>query len=446
MHPIGARIEISFQLAPPSPPPYRISNLTNYVFTCYQKGLERSVHRVGLKAEEPFAWAESSLEHILVASLYRVQTDLVLLDDRGAVLEQPSAERRAILPRRTPSGSFNRGARERGWRDTQLQPLAQAQQIKLDALSQPLQLGSPAVAWARVDLGEDGVRVLTITEERTEPPSTAAAEEPHLFLGLYVESVGISLVHAAFEELLYVSARQFTIDYVQSERTATFAAHLISFQVDNQQASATLPAVISLSDVTRNSGEPVFHITAVKDLRRVGGAVEWWENVSCRLLELDVALEPSLLQSMLDLVIASKLPHLALFIRDAFPRSGEEESKRAASIRAARSELLRYGAPQRMWYFQKLELHPVKLNLTFRGSEGRAAGGDSVGPTLFLPIPNIDAAAICLASLVRENLFFDNVDELGSAIGLHYLYAVLRQVTTPPHATTHRHTPPHTTA
>ena len=48
-------------------------------------------------------------------------------------------------------------------------------------------------------------------------------------------------------------------------------------------------------------------------------------------------------------------------------RPQDEELRQRAYVKAARSELLRYGSPQRMWYFQKLELHPVKLNFTFRG-------------------------------------------------------------------------------
>eukprot|EP00966_Prymnesium_polylepis_P172529 3990274-Prymnesium_polylepis.1 len=46
---------------------------------------------------------------------------------------------------------------------------------------------------------------------------------------------------------------------------------------------------------------------------------------------------------------------------------------------------------------------------------------------IFLPIPNIDSAPICLSALLRENLCLP-ADELATAIGTHYLYAVLRQV------------------
>jgi hypothetical protein len=54
-------MEVSFQLLPPSPPPYRIRNLTSYILSCHQKGLDRvSLHRVAPQVEEPFAWAESS--------------------------------------------------------------------------------------------------------------------------------------------------------------------------------------------------------------------------------------------------------------------------------------------------------------------------------------------------------------------------------------------------
>ena len=70
---IGACMEVTFAEAPPSPPPYRIANQTNYLFTCWQKGLERSTHRVGPTTEAAYAWAESSMEHSLVASLSSLQ-------------------------------------------------------------------------------------------------------------------------------------------------------------------------------------------------------------------------------------------------------------------------------------------------------------------------------------------------------------------------------------
>ena len=84
--------------------------------------------------------------------------------------------------------------------------------------------------------------------------TAAAAEEPHLFFGLHIAAMGISLVHTASEELLYLSGRQFTVDFVKSERTATFEAQLISFQIDNQQASGS--ALHTRSIVCSHYGAP----------------------------------------------------------------------------------------------------------------------------------------------------------------------------------------------
>lgn len=73
VQPIGACMEITFSLALASPPPYRIINQTAHLFTCWQKGLERSAtHRVEPHTTAPYAWAESSMEHILVGSLSSV--------------------------------------------------------------------------------------------------------------------------------------------------------------------------------------------------------------------------------------------------------------------------------------------------------------------------------------------------------------------------------------
>ena len=66
---IGATIEISFTAAPPSPPPYRIDNRTPYVFVARQRGAEQRAHVVQPLSKSPFAWAESSLEHVMLVSL-----------------------------------------------------------------------------------------------------------------------------------------------------------------------------------------------------------------------------------------------------------------------------------------------------------------------------------------------------------------------------------------
>ena len=64
--------------------------------------------------------------------------------------------------------------------------------------------------------------------------------------------------------------------------------------MDNQKANATLPAVVSLAEV--GGTMPAIHLSVVKRLRISGQAVEWWDYVSVRLLELDVSLEPQFVQ------------------------------------------------------------------------------------------------------------------------------------------------------
>ena len=109
-----------------------------------------------------------------------------------------------------------------------LEPVS-GEPVKLDALAQTSKLGEPVAAWARVDL-IDGVRVLTLSETWPEPPPTGG-EEPHLFLGLQLNGVGISIVHVASEEeLLYISGKLLTVDFVQSQRTETWEVQLMSFQ------------------------------------------------------------------------------------------------------------------------------------------------------------------------------------------------------------------------
>ena len=55
--------------------------------------------------------------------------------------------------------------------------------------------------WAHVGM-QGGVRVLTLSIEKVEPPSIAGEDEPHSYLGLSFSAVGLSIVHTGVEELL----------------------------------------------------------------------------------------------------------------------------------------------------------------------------------------------------------------------------------------------------
>jgi hypothetical protein len=133
---------------------------------------------------------------------------------------------------------------------------------------------------------------------------------------------------------------------------------------------------------------------------------------------------------VLDFTLASELLGLISLISELTPKQTDEALRERAARRVARqalrTELLRYGEAQRRWYFGKLELHPVKLNLTFRQPQPH---GEAFTEAFTLPIPSVDGAPLCLSALIREHLY-GLPDDLIVAIGKHYLFALLRQVMT----------------
>ena len=142
--------------------------------------------------------------------------------------------------------------------------------------------------------------------------------------------------------------------------------------------------------------------------------------MALRVLELDLAFEPPLLQSLLDFVLAAKLPALAALIDSLLPKADAEEKRIRSNKKALKQELLRYGTSKRLWYFARLELAPVHLNLTFRAH-------NNWGETVSLPIPNLVAAPLTLSAFEREHLL--GIDaELAAAISNHYKVAALKQV------------------
>lgn len=374
---IGACIEVIFAPAPLSPPPYRIDNRTAYLFVARQKGAEGRAHTVKPYRQEPFAWKESSLEQVLLVSLTPIDASLT---------------RRRELP----------AGLQLGWKSPAPPPQvapSERQQVRMDALMQSVPLlvsGGGRQVWAHVGM-QGGVRVLTLSTERLEPPSEAGEDEPHTFLGFSLSGLGVSIVHAGHEELLYLRGQQLTVDWVLSQRTATCEMQLSSLRVDNQQAAASLTNIISitarassLSTATTSSSSAASsghgpassatsaptddtsaaHLSIMKNLRREGGAVDWWDYVSFRLLEVDVALEPSLVQALLAFGLDAQLPGLVTLIMELLAKPPEEELRERAARRVAklvaRSELLRYGEAQRRWYFGRCG---VRLNANSAGPD-----------------------------------------------------------------------------
>lgn len=125
------------------------------------------------------------------------------------------------------------------------------------------------------------------------------------------------------------------------------------------------------------------------------------------------------MQALLDFAVASRLPELVVFLMEATAGVVVAAAKPAPAT-ATKADLLRYGTTRRMQYFQRLELHPVKLYLTFQHNETWSDAG-------WLPIPHIHAAPICLSSLVREHLY-GTVEDLGMSIGKHYAFSIMRQL------------------
>ena len=429
---VEARFEIRYRLAEPAPPPYRIENQTSFVVACRQKDCEHvAKHEVQPMCAAAYAWAEDSKEHVLLLDVAYQITELVSRKSRPA---EPTSVGRADTP---------------AFRAAQLHPVVAEQPLKLDAMLQTMPVGGggdkeKAVAWTRVEL-VDGVRVLTIAEQRSEllgraVASAATDDEPHTFAGVELAGVGISVVHVGCEELAYISLADLRMDLVQSASTARIELTLGSLQVDNQQANATLPAVVSLAEAgegdakgkerekekekegerEREKETPVVHLSVVKLLSASGAAVDWWDFICVRLLELDVALEPQFVQALLDFVLASKVIGLAKLLIEQGQRAAPQLQRVNLPLARGHADLLRYGTAARMLYFHELEIHPVKFNITF------VTGAVKADETA-LPIPHLNAAPICLASFVREHMFGTG-QELGEYVGRHYIYSILRQV------------------
>ena len=174
--------------------------------------------------------------------------------------------------------------------------------------------------------------------------------------GVSMSTVGVSIVHTGHEELLYLSGHSLTADVILSQKTAKAELQLASLQMDNQQASATLPTILSLSASAKEEEEdgasggaaslshdgggggvaggsssssssaapPAVHLSVVKNLRVAGSAVDWWDYVSFRLLEMDVALEPPLLQAMLEFALAARLEEFIQLVIELDDRAKDE--------------------------------------------------------------------------------------------------------------------------
>ena len=174
----------------------------------------------------PFAWAESSLEQVLLVSLTPVPSEGAPKPDPkpSAATWPPPARASLQLGWKSKDTKHDGKGHERrpSLEDREVKErekaFAEKQPVRLDEMMKSVHLhvsggsgggkekdggakesakdgaGSGTV-WAHVGM-QGGVRVLTLSMDRVEPPSVAGEDEPHTYFGLFFGGVGVSIVHA----------------------------------------------------------------------------------------------------------------------------------------------------------------------------------------------------------------------------------------------------------
>ncbi|KAK1396810.1 putative Vacuolar protein sorting-associated protein [Heracleum sosnowskyi] len=144
-------------------------------------------------------------------------------------------------------------------------------------------------------------------------------------LSFFIPFIGISVMNSYPQELLYVSARNMTIDLARSVDQETFSIQLSSLQIDNQLHSTPYPVILSFEHEIRNnlvsqmrrkddntklnsdseieiadsSCDPVFTLAAAK-WRNTDTSLVSFEYISLKVADFHLELELEVIQSVSD--------------------------------------------------------------------------------------------------------------------------------------------------
>ncbi|QLL30358.1 hypothetical protein HG536_0A01750 [Torulaspora globosa] len=238
-----------------------------------------------------------------------------------------------------------------------------------------------------------------------------------------LKGVGISLINASLQEILYVYANGLELRYNESDLYQTFSWKLKWVQIDNQLFSSPFENVMYPATVLNTAQEVENHpvisgsISKVKDDSH---GLKYFKHATLLLQELSIQLDEELLISLLDF---GKFP-------GAVWNKYATQTHYSDTITLPECKDIKFAEDM---YFEIFHVQPMLLHISFvrsdqhnfLESEQNRLGLESGGAILFLidmltmTLANVNDAPIKLNSLYMANVRVP-IDTLLQAVQTHY--------------------------
>jgi hypothetical protein len=249
----------------------------------------------------------------------------------------------------------------------------------------------------------------------------------HMNLKVSLKGVGVSVVDATPQELLYFTLQSIYADVQASNVDQSVEVKIGMAQLDNQLYLSPLPIALYS---TPNPSKPFFHASLVRDQNIP--AVQFFKYFALQLQEIDLAIHEVFLYRLLS---------FSKFLTDYLYAKSEEEALQKllaqtdSEIPKIKDEDL---SSSDMYYFELFHLNPIKVLVTFMTSmdldasatDQQEESGDPSGLAEILGyvgiLTDIERAPIELNALMLQNPFCSRKD-LMDRITKHYTLAGLKQ-------------------
>ncbi|KAI1310241.1 hypothetical protein EDD11_003857 [Mortierella claussenii] len=221
-----------------------------------------------------------------------------------------------------------------------------------------------------------------------------------------LEGIGISILNQRMQELIYLSMTDLEIGYTDSNMYQTVKVLVKWLQIDNQLYGGSSPIILCPTQTPKDSKDAAVHPTLHSTLMRVKDdthGVVYIKYFSALLQELTVAMDEDFLYTLLE------------FSKFNVPGWTEDTSKVQLCDESLDLPEPTATEDENQLFFEMLQLHPMKVNLSFMRSDRvnideAQQKTSSHNPIMYIfnvltmAIGNIDAAPIKLNALVLKDV------------------------------------------
>eukprot|EP00736_Rhodelphis_marinus_P009680 Rmarinus@m.7884 len=416
-------------------PPYRIVNDTWLVLSFHQKGFESLAMPLLPFESTPFTWENHEKDRKVVAKFARGKLSLLSLAKQFSQLHTSSFTSNSLsypldelttfpeVQIEVSSGSgYSRGDASTGslrHSDTEEHTIYVA--VEADGPTRVLRFWMKDTG--KLFAAEDGKGESRIQDISREPQGLT----DRVRLSVVLPGFGISIIDSRVTEILYARIEDISFRYFASLADRKCEFRIRNVQVDDQSIETRFPVLLSRAseDPEYAVDMPFMQVVVVQNLEKPG------------ILLFDYA---SLLVQAFDICVENVfLLRISNFFVSLLPKGGNEE----AFLAKLRSNSFddegcpidgsTFGPTSRRVYFELLQLHPVKANVSLTNvppprqlfDEGIAiANPVSSFLGTFGGLMQVDRAPLRLNALVLEHPF-ESTRALSERIGKHYFRELL---------------------